>query len=223
MSKYLHVVTVFILLSSAALLWAYPPAVGITSKSKNCLACHLNNGPWNDEENTLIDILILEKKTTRPSGQSGGVFWAPSIGWTSLKQPDGTFLISAHRGETKELITVIGRKADDKQEKPYRNGWIFVDPTRIATSSLNKFAPGWSIDLPASCRLVGDSDDLGHPKFLGAHLTALPFKLRPEDGAKDAELSWQIMITKGEPVKGNAKQGMLGNYYEKKVILKVVD
>jgi len=31
------------------------------------------------------------------------------------------------------------------------------------------------------------------------------------------------MITKGESVKGNAKIGMLGNYFERKVILKVIE
>lgn len=216
MSKYLQITTVFILVLSPTLLLAYPPAVGITSKSKNCLSCHVSNGPWQDEETTIIDILEIKKFESSEWAIAG-------LRYISLKQSDGSFLISAHRGETKELITVIGRKAEDKNERPYRNGWIFVDPARIATNSLSKFAPGWSIDLPASCRLVGDSDDLGHTRFLGAHLTALPFKLRPEDGAKDAELSWQIMITKGEPVKGIPKEGMIGNYYEKKLILKVVD
>jgi len=216
MSRLLLIISVSVLILTSALLWAYPPAVGITSKSKNCISCHVSNGPWQDEENTIIDILELKKEKSST--------WAvTNLGYVSLKQPDGTFLISAHRGETKELLTVIGRRAGDTKETPYRNGWIFVDPTRMATNSLSKFAPGWSIDLPASCRLVGDSDDLGHTQFLGAHITALPFKLRPEDGAKDAELSWQIMLTKGESVKGKPKEGMVGNYFEKKVILKVVD
>ena len=38
-------------------IFAYPPAVGIIGKSKNCLACHVNNGPWRDEGSTIIDIL----------------------------------------------------------------------------------------------------------------------------------------------------------------------
>lgn len=200
MSKSSQVITIFILVISTTQLWAYPPAVGITSKSKNCLSCHVNNGPWQDEANTIIDILDQQTKS-------------------SLKQPDGTFLISAHRGETKELLTVIGRKAQDGQESPHRNGWIFVDPTRIQSTSLSKFAPGWSIDLPASCRLVGDQLE----GFQGAKITALPFNLRPTDEAKDGEVSWQIMLTKGESVKGKPKEGMVGNYYEKKVVLKVVE
>ena len=32
----------------------------------------------------------------------------------------------------------------------------------------------------------------------------------------------QVMLTKGESVKGNAQKGMLGSYFEKKVILKVI-
>ncbi len=200
MSRLLQFISVLILILSTALLRAYPPAVGITSKSKNCLSCHVNNGPWLDEANTIIDILDKQSKA-------------------SLKQPDGTFLISAHRGETKELLTVIGRKAEDGKEAPYRNGWIFVDPTRIGSNSLSKFASGWSVDLPASCRLVGDQLE----GYQGAKITSLQFTLRPGDEAKDAELSWQIMLTKGESVKGKPKEGMVGNYYEKKVILKVVD
>ena len=183
-----------------SLVWAYPPAVGITSKSKSCLACHASNGPWKDEEKTIID--IIDKKTK-----------------ASLKQPDGTFLISAHRGEIKELLTVVGRKAGDSQKAPFRNGWIFVDPTRIGSNSLNKFASGWAVDLMASCRLVGDKLE----GYEGANITALQFTLRPSDEAKDAELSWQVMLTKGESVKGKAREGMIGNYYEKKVVLKVQD
>lgn len=200
MSRLLQFISVLILILSTALLWAYPPAVGITSKSKNCLSCHVNNGPWLDEANTIIDILDKQSKA-------------------SLKQPDGTFLISAHRGEIEELVTVIGRKAGDGKEAPYRNGWIFVDPTRIGSNSLSKFASGWSVDLPASCRLVGDQ----LKGYQGAKITSLQFTLRPGDEAKDAELSWQIMLTKGESVKGKPKEGMAGNYYEKKVILRVVD
>lgn len=197
---YFSMIISFLLLIAVSLVWGYPPGVGITSKSKNCLSCHADNGPWKDKENTILDIMEKESKK-------------------SLKQPDGTFLISAHRGETVKLLTVIGRKAADSAPAPVRNGWIFVDPTRIASNSLNKFAAGWAVDLPASCRLVGDQLE-GYPK---AKITVLQFTLRPADEAEDSELSWQVMLTKGEPVKGKAKEGMLGNYFEKKVILQVVD
>lgn len=198
--SYLSLITLLFPMAVASLGWAYPPAVGITSKSKNCLSCHVANGPWKDEANTIID--ILDKQTNQ-----------------SLKQPDGSFLISAHRGETKHLLTVIGRKAGDTAESPLRNGWIFVDPARIQSNSLSKFATGWGVDLPASCRLVGDQ----LPGYEKAKITALQFTLRPGDEAKNAELSWQIMLTKGESVKGKPKEGMIGNYFEKKVTVKVVD
>ena len=42
--------------------YAYPPGVGILSKAKNCLVCHANNGPWSDEERTIIDIIAVDSK-----------------------------------------------------------------------------------------------------------------------------------------------------------------
>lgn len=58
-----------------------------------------------------------------------------------------------------------------------------------------------------SCRLVGD-------KFQGyedADITSLAMTIQPLNNAKDAEIQLQIMLTKGECVKGNAQAGMLGN------------
>ena len=57
---------------------AYPPAVGILSKARSCMACHVSNGPWADEEKTVIDILDAATKT-------------------SLKGPDGVFRIGGVR------------------------------------------------------------------------------------------------------------------------------
>ena len=71
--------------------YAYPPAVGILSNSKNCISCHTNNGQWQDDSKTIID--ILDKDTKK-----------------SFKQSDGTFLIETKRGEQKTVLTVIGRK-----------------------------------------------------------------------------------------------------------------
>ena len=34
--------------------YAYPPGVGILTNSPNCLSCHVNNGPWKDDDNTII-------------------------------------------------------------------------------------------------------------------------------------------------------------------------
>lgn len=178
--------------------YAYPPAVGILSNSKNCMSCHVNNGPWKDESKVLID--ILEKETKK-----------------SFRQPDGSFLIEVKRGEQKTLLTVIGRKKDNSVPSPYRNAWLYIDPSTIGTNSLSKFAPGWDVNLPMSCRLVGDK----LPGFDDADITSLPMTIQPLSNAKDAEMQLQVMLTKGESVKGNAQEGMLGNYFEKKVILKV--
>ena len=178
----------------------YPPGVGIMGKAKNCLVCHVNNGPWQDEENTIIDILDKDTKT-------------------SLKQADGSFLIQAKRGETKTVLTVIGRKKGDKAAPPFRNAWIYMDPKKIESNSLSKFATGWTVNLFMACRIVGDTLE----GFEGAKLTALPMSLRPGDDAQDAGLSLQAMLTKGESVKGDAKKGMIGNYFERLVRLKVLE
>lgn len=187
----------------AAVAWgpvsAYPPAVGILGPSRNCLTCHQNNGPWKDRDGVIID--ILDKSTGK-----------------SLRQNDGTFLISSKRGEPKTVITVIGWKAQKAGPIPYRNAWLYVDPKRIAdASSLNKFAPGWTVDLPLSCRVVGDVVEA----YRGAHTTALPMTVRAGDDAADADLELQVMLTRGESVKGKADQGMEGNYFERRVRLEV--
>lgn len=178
--------------------YAYPPAVGILSNSKNCMSCHTDNGPWKEEDKAVID--ILDKETKK-----------------SFRQPDGSFLIEVKRWEQKTLLTVIGRKKDNSVGSPYRNAWLYIDPTTIGTNSLSKFAPGWDVNLPMSCRLVGDK----LPGFDDADITSLPMTIQPLSNAKDAEMQLQVMLTKGESVKGNAQKGMLGNYFERKVILKV--
>ena len=190
----------FILMESSQEASAYPPGVGILGKAKNCLDCHLNNGPWKDDANTIIDILDRETKK-------------------SVKQPDGSFLIEVRRGEIKTVLTVIGRKKEDTAEAPYRNAWLYVDPKTIESTSLSKFAPGWEVNLPMSCRIVGDPLE----GYEGAKITALPMSIRPSDAAQDAELTLQVMLTKGESVKGQPKEGMIGSYFERKVKLRVVD
>jgi hypothetical protein len=178
--------------------YAYPPAVGILSSSKNCMSCHVNNGPWKEENNLIIDVLDMETKK-------------------SLKQSDGSFLIEAKRWEQKTVLTVIGQKKTNTVSAPYRNAWLYIDTATIGTHSLSKFAPDWDVNLPMSCRLVGDK----LPGFEDADITSLPMTIQPLSNAKNAELQLQVMLTKGESVKGKAKEGMLGNYFEKKVILKI--
>jgi len=182
------------------MVYAYPPAVGILSKSKDCLVCHADNGPWGDESKTIID--VLDAKTKK-----------------SLKQTDGSFLLEVKRNQAKTFLTVIGRVKEDLTESPYRNAWIYVDPQTIKTSSLSKFAPGWDCNLQMACRVVGDK----LVNYEGAKITALPMTLRPTDAARDSELQLQVMLTKGESVKRKAKQGIIGNYFVEKVNLKIIE
>jgi hypothetical protein len=171
-----------------------------TGSGTLCLECHVNNGPWRDDQWTIID--LLDKETH-----------------TSLKQPDGTFLLEARRSASRTVLTVLGRAKGDSLEAPYRTAWLYVDPATIETGSLSKFAPGWEVNLPMSCRIVGDKLEL----YEGATLTVLTMILRATDAARDAELTLQVMFTKGESVKGKPKEGMIGSYFERKVKLKVAD
>jgi hypothetical protein len=180
--------------------YAYPPGVGILSSSKNCMSCHSSNGPWKDDQKLIID--VLDKDTKK-----------------SLKQPDGSFLIETKRWEQKTVLTVIGwvKENEKSGSVPYRNAWLYIDPSTIGTQSLSKFAPNWDVNLPMSCRVVGDK----LPGYENADITSLPMTIQPLSNAKDAELQLQVMLTKGESVKGNAKEGMIGSYFERKIILKV--
>src|SRR3990172_10541825 len=194
------ILVMLVAMSFSKELFAYPPAVGILGKSKDCLSCHVQNGLWKDDGKTIID--IIDKDTKK-----------------SFKQPDGSFLVEARRGEIKTVLTVIGRTKDDTEEPPYRNAWLYIDPRTIESSSLSKFAPGWDVNLPMACRIVGDTLE----GYEGTKITVLPMTIRPTDSARDSELVLQVMLTKGESVKGKAKEGMLGNYLERKVRLKVTD
>ena len=187
-----------ILLANAPPAGAYPPAVGILGSSRNCLACHINNGPWSDANKTIID--IMDKKTGK-----------------SLKQTDGSFLITAKRGERKTILTVIGRTRKDSAPSPYRNAWLYVDPKRIGTSSLSTFARGWGVNLPMACRIVGDK----HEAYPGANITVLPMTVRPGDEALGAELELQVMLTSGESVKSKPSKGLTANYSVHKVRFQV--
>jgi hypothetical protein len=181
-------------------LQAYPPAVGILGPSRDCLACHADNGPWKDDADLIIDIL------DKASGMS-------------LKQKDGSFLIAAMRGEATTVLTVIGTRKGSETPSPYRNAWLYIDPERIGdASSLSKFAPGWTADLPMSCRLVGDASTV----YAESRVTVLPMTLRAGDDAKDAGLELQVMLTKGESVKGKAQEGMIGSHFKRTVRLKVL-
>ena len=47
--------------------------------------------------------------------------------------------------------------------------------------------------------------------------------IRPLDAARNAELTLQVMLTMGESVKGKAKEGMIANYFERRVKLVVLE
>ena len=114
----------------------YPPGVGVLTNKQNCVACHPANGPWKDEAKTIVDVLDAETKK-------------------SLKTASGAFEIEVPRHRARTVLTVIGRTKGDPKA-PRRNGWIYVDPRQLELPTLSKFAPGWEVNLPASCRVVGD-------------------------------------------------------------------
>ncbi|OFV86961.1 MAG: hypothetical protein A2V74_07610 [Acidobacteria bacterium RBG_16_70_10] len=177
---------------------AYPPAVGILAKNRSCRSCHASNGPWSDEARTVIDVLDAATKK-------------------SLRGSDGAFHIVATRSEARTVLTVIGRRKGDAQP-PRRNAWLYVDPTQIETATLTKFAPGWDVNLPMSCRIVGDRLE----GYEDANLTVLPMTVRPTDAARDGALELQVMLTAGEAVKGK-DEGLVSNYYVRRVLLRVRD
>ncbi len=184
-------------LTAALSAAAYPPGVGILAKNRSCASCHVSNGPWGDESRTVID--VLDAKTKQ-----------------SLRGPDGVIAIAVARGASRTVLTVIGRTASEKSP-PRRNAWLYVDPSQIETSALSKFAAGWDVNLPMSCRIVGDRLE----GYEGAHLTVLPMTIRPSDAARDAELELQVMLTGGEAVKGKGQEGLISNLFIRKVLLKV--
>jgi len=89
----------------------------------------------------------------------------------------------------------------------------------IESSTLSKFAPGWDVNLPMACRIVGDELE----GYGGAYITALPMTVRPTDAAMDSELELQVMLTRGDSVKGAVEQGLVSNYLVKKVRLRVIE
>ena len=134
-----------------------------------------------------------------------------------LKKTDGTFLIEAKKGEQKTVPTIIGSMKSNFIPASYRNAWLYIDTTTIGKNSLSKFAPNWDVNLPMSCRLVGDNLQ----GYENANITSLPMTIQPLENAKDAEISLQVMLTKGESTKNNAQEGMTGSYFERKVKLKI--
>ena len=179
---------------------AYLPAVGILGKSRSCTTCHASIGPWQDEDKTIVD--VLDAATHR-----------------SLRQADGRFLLHVERGRTATVLTVIGRAQCDTVAPPTRNAWLYVGPAQLETEALSKFAPGWNVNLPMSCRIVGDAV----AEFPGGAVTALPMAVRPGDAARDAELELQVMLTSGGIGKGKPDEWLRANYLGRKLSLVVID
>lgn len=194
----LPLMLVVIALCAAVAGLAYPPAVGILGKSPNCLSCHVNNGGWAEGPDLIID--VIDQQTNR-----------------SLKQPDGSFVLEVARGQAVTLKTIIGYRKKEGVEPPYRNAWLYVDSSKIESSALTKFPTGWEINLPMACRLVGDKSEL----YSDADITVLPMTLLPGKDAVEGRVLLQIMLTKGNAVKGKAKEGMIGSYFQRTLVLKV--
>jgi len=178
---------------------AYPPAVGILAKNRSCASCHVSNGPWADEPRTVID--LLDAKTRQ-----------------SLRRDDGSFRLEVPRGQSRTVLTVIGRVRGDGTP-PRRNAWLYVDPAQIESSALSKFAPGWDVNLPMSCRIAGDKLE----GYEGHVVTVLPMTVRPTDAARDAELELQVMLTGGEAVKGKEREGLVSNFFVRRILLRVLE
>ena len=179
---------------------ASPPAVGIIGNARSCMTCHVSNGSWTEGPGLVID--LIDKDTQQ-----------------SLRQPDGSFLLTAKRGTAKTVMAVIGYSGLAPDQSPYRNGWIFVDSTTIGNSSLSKFAPGWEINLAYGCKIAGDKV----AAYPDAALTSAPITILPTETAKDGEVTFQMLMTRGESVKGRAKEGLTGNFHARAVHLHVTD
>ena len=188
-----------IMLLTAIAAVAYPPAVGILGKSPNCLSCHIDNGSWADSLDLIIDLVDQQTKV-------------------SLKQPDGSFLLETKLGQKVTVTTIIGYRKEQGRVAPYRNAWLYVDPKQIDSASLTKFPAGWEVNLPMACRLVGDKSEL----YPDADVTVLPMTLLPVGNAVDGVVTLQVMLTRGEAVKGKAKEGMIGNFFQRTLVLKVI-
>lgn len=190
--------TIIVLASLASAVLAYPPVVSIMGMGTRCVDCHLDNGPWIEDELLVID--ILDKETKQSLGQS-----------------DGTFLVEVPRNASKTVLCIIGRLAEDPNPPPFRNGWIFFDPKMLDQPALSKFPPGWEVNATYGCRLVGDKLDL----YPDATLTVTSMTIRPSDKAEDGILTWMLGLTVGDPPKGKPTEGMLGNFYEYQVKLRI--
>ena len=54
---------------------------------------------------------------------------------------------------TRPDLTAIGRRKGE----PSPPHWVDLCGSTGVTSSLTKFAPGWDVNVPLACRVVGDN------------------------------------------------------------------
>lgn len=170
------------------------PAASLEGRQANCLGCHVENDTWQDSSGIVIDIID------------------PATG-TSYRQPDGSFAITVKRNTELRVKSVFG-VSPGMQFPPDTVGWLYVDPGELqnAPEAGLKFAPGWLVNRPfCGKRLVETVDG-----YIGNRLAAITMTLKPLENAQDAEIQLQVLF------KSNAR-GMEGSYYQKKVLLKVLD
>ncbi len=172
----------------------YPwPAVPLEGRQKNCLSCHLNTCPWNEEEKIIID--IRDPKTG-----------------TSFHKQDGSFHVPVRKGEERRVLVVLGVEPTYSWI-PEWTAWLFVHPEALQKdpeSSL-KFAPKWEVNRTYCGKRLGESVK----GFEGKKVAAITMTLRPLKGAKDETVLLQVLFKSGD-------RTMVGNYYEREVHLQVV-
>lgn len=170
------------------------PASSLEGRQKSCLSCHKDTGPWKDESKMVIDIIDPE------TGQS-------------FRQVDGSFLIPVKRNEVRRVKTVLGASAD-LEWVPECVAWLYVDPEELqkAPESSLKFAPHWEVNRPfCGKRLVETLKG-----FEGKKVATITMSIRPLKEAKDATVLLQVLFKSFD-------RTLVGNYFEHKVNLKVLD
>jgi hypothetical protein len=170
------------------------PAAPLQNRNKDCAVCHTSTNAWMDTSKLIID--IVDTKTGK-----------------SLKTANGSFEIPVKRGSELRVNSVLGVKPGYRFP-PEKVGWLYVSPEALqsAQESDPKFAPGWQVNR-AFCmkRLVEKIDG-----FPGNQLAAVTMTVRPLEGAEDATVSLQVLLK-------SSGRGLVGEYFESTVHLRVVD
>ena len=175
--------------NSAVFPW---PGVPLEGRQKTCLSCHINTGPWNDEEKTIIE--ILDPKTG-----------------TSFKKPDGSFAIPVKKGEERRVLVVLGVEPTYSWI-PEWTAWLFVHPEALQKDpeSSPKFAPNWEVNRAFCGKRLGESVK----GFEEKKVASITMTIRPLKDAKDETVLLQVFFKSGDRTK-------VGNYFERKVLLQV--